>query len=155
MREIRSLKSSASDAAGVHHSAPRALCEAKLPPPPPHGGGDRFQIEVFDVLTSTNDSILQAGERGAPEGTTHISRSQTKGRGRGDHSWWSPPGAGLWMSTLLSPSRRREEWGGVSPVAGGGGRVGLLAVGVRANVHCLALGRRGGRQEIARRLCEV
>ena len=131
MREIRSLKSSASDAVGAHHSAPQAL-EAKLPPPPPHGGGDRFQIEVFDVLTSTNDSILQAGERGAPEGTTHISRSQTKGRGRGDHSWWSPPGAGLWMSTLLSPSRRREEWGGISLVAGRAVRDALLAIGVRA-----------------------
>ena len=38
-------------------------------------------IEIFEVLTSTLDSIHQAAENGAPEWTTHIAREQTRGRG--------------------------------------------------------------------------
>lgn len=98
--------------------------------PPASTNRPRFKIEVFEALTSTNDSILRAGETGAPEGTTHIARSQTRGRGRGDHSWWSPRGAGLWMSTLLSPSRSREEWVGISLLAGRAVQDALRAIGI-------------------------
>ncbi len=90
----------------------------------------RFPIQVFDVLPSTNDSILEAGETDAPEWTTHIARTQSRGRGRGDHAWWSPPGAGLWMSTLLRPSRGRAHWGGLSLVAGVAVRDAMEAIGV-------------------------
>jgi BirA family biotin operon repressor/biotin-[acetyl-CoA-carboxylase] ligase len=90
----------------------------------------RFPIQVFDVLPSTNDSILEAGETDAPEGTTYIARTQSRGRGRCDHAWWSPPGAGLWMSTLLRPSRGRAHWGGISLVAGVAVRDAIEAVGV-------------------------
>lgn len=88
-------------------------------------------IKVFDSLTSTNDSILLAGEDDAPEGTTHVAHTQTQGRGRGDHSWWSPPGAGLWMSTLLRPSRSSAHWGGISLVAGAAVRNAVESLGVR------------------------
>jgi BirA family biotin operon repressor/biotin-[acetyl-CoA-carboxylase] ligase len=91
----------------------------------------RFHLVEFDVLTSTNDSILQAAEAGAPEGTTHIAREQTMGRGRGDHVWWSPPGAGLWMSTLIRPDRSRPQWGGISLVAGAAARDALASIGAR------------------------
>lgn len=90
-----------------------------------------FPIEVFDTLASTNDSVLELGSTDAPEGTTYIARSQTRGRGRGDHRWWSPPGAGLWMSTLLRPSARREVWSGVSLLAGAAVREALLELGTR------------------------
>jgi BirA family biotin operon repressor/biotin-[acetyl-CoA-carboxylase] ligase len=95
------------------------------------GSSPRFQPVEFDVLTSTNDSILRAGEAGAPEGTTHIARAQTRGRGRGDHVWWSPPGAGLWMSTLLRPRRSRPQWGGISLLAGRAVRDGVSSLGAR------------------------
>jgi BirA family biotin operon repressor/biotin-[acetyl-CoA-carboxylase] ligase len=88
-------------------------------------------IQVFDVLTSTNDSILEAGRLGAPEGTCHIARTQTRGRGRGDHRWWSPPDAGLWMSILLRPRLPLPRWCGLSLVAGVAARSALTRLGVR------------------------
>jgi BirA family biotin operon repressor/biotin-[acetyl-CoA-carboxylase] ligase len=89
-------------------------------------------IHVFEVVPSTNDTILAAGEGGAPEGTVHIARAQTRGRGRGDRAWWSPPGAGLWMSVLLRPRRGREAWGAIALVAGAAVRRALSDVGVPA-----------------------
>jgi BirA family biotin operon repressor/biotin-[acetyl-CoA-carboxylase] ligase len=85
---------------------------------------------VFDALDSTNESILEAGETDAPEGTTHIARRQTRGRGRAGHTWWSPAGAGLWMSTLLRPRVDRRLWGGISLVAGAAAHDALLELGV-------------------------
>ena len=42
---------------------------------------------------------------GAPEGTIVVAASQTAGRGRLGRSWYSPPGAGLYVS-LVFRSRR-------------------------------------------------
>ena len=70
---------------------------------------------------STNDLAAQAAERGAPEGTTFVAGAQTAGRGRLGRTWFSPPDAGLYVSTIV---RRRAvaPWitlaGGVA-VAGG------------------------------------
>ena len=89
-----------------------------------------FPIQLFDVVPSTNDTILEAGAGEAPEGTTHIAREQTKGRGRGERVWWSPAGAGLWMSTLLRPEGRRSAWGGISLLAGVAARRALVKLGV-------------------------
>jgi BirA family biotin operon repressor/biotin-[acetyl-CoA-carboxylase] ligase len=90
-----------------------------------------FPIQIFESLSSTNDSILAAGEAGAPEGTTHIALEQRQGRGRGSHTWWSPRGAGLWMSTLLRPRGRRSSWGGLSLIAGAAVQKALSRLGVR------------------------
>ncbi len=90
-----------------------------------------FEIALFDVVPSTNDTILEAGGAGAPEGTTHIARSQTRGRGRAGRSWWSPPGAGLWMSTLLRPTCPRDRWSGLALIAGVGVKVALRRLEVR------------------------
>lgn len=88
------------------------------------------RIRIVPVVTSTNDTILEAGERGEPEGTTHIAWTQTRGRGRGSHSWFSPAGAGLWMSTLLRPTRGREFWGALSLMEACAAREALSALGV-------------------------
>ena len=90
-----------------------------------------FAIQFFDRVTSTNDSILEAGAAGAPEGTTHVALEQTRGRGRGDHDWWSPAGAGLWMSTLLRPDCPRPTWSGLSLLSGVAVRRALVGLGVR------------------------
>ena len=86
-------------------------------------------IEMFEVLTSTLDSIHQAAAGGAPEWTTHIAREQTRGRGQQARPWWSPSGAGLWMSTLLRPECDRSTWGGISLVAGAATRRALATLG--------------------------
>ena len=58
---------------------------------------------------STNDLAAAAAERGDPEGTTFVAGAQTAGRGRLGRGWFSPPGAGLYVSTIVrraSGSRR-------------------------------------------------
>jgi BirA family biotin operon repressor/biotin-[acetyl-CoA-carboxylase] ligase len=55
-------------------------------------------------VTSTNDLAAAAAERGDPEGTTFVAGAQTAGRGRLGREWFSPPGAGLYISTIV---RRR------------------------------------------------
>jgi BirA family biotin operon repressor/biotin-[acetyl-CoA-carboxylase] ligase len=54
---------------------------------------------------STNDvaAVLASGD--TPEGTLVIADAQTAGRGRMGHSWYSPPGAGLYVSVVLRPPR--------------------------------------------------
>lgn len=89
-----------------------------------------FPITVFDEVTSTNDAILELGSGDAPEGTTHLALTQTLGRGRSDHRWWSPPGAGVWMSTLLRPRVERALWAGLSLLAGVAARSALESIGV-------------------------
>jgi BirA family biotin operon repressor/biotin-[acetyl-CoA-carboxylase] ligase len=50
---------------------------------------------------STNDLASAAAERGEPEGTTFVAGAQTAGRGRLGRIWFSPPGAGLYVSTIV------------------------------------------------------
>jgi BirA family transcriptional regulator, biotin operon repressor / biotin---[acetyl-CoA-carboxylase] ligase len=62
------------------------------------GFGDR--IHYFLEIGSTNDAAAMLAEHGAPEGTVVIASSQTAGRGRFGRSWYSPPGAGLYVSVI-------------------------------------------------------
>lgn len=50
---------------------------------------------------STNDLAAAAADRGAPEGTTFVAGAQTAGRGRLGRTWFSPPDAGLYLSTIV------------------------------------------------------
>lgn len=50
---------------------------------------------------STNDLASAAAERGAAEGTTFVAGAQTAGRGRLGRTWFSPPDAGLYVSTIV------------------------------------------------------
>jgi BirA family transcriptional regulator, biotin operon repressor / biotin---[acetyl-CoA-carboxylase] ligase len=54
---------------------------------------------------STNDVAAGLATDGAPEGTVVIADAQTAGRGRMGHTWYSPPGAGLYVSVVLRPPR--------------------------------------------------
>jgi BirA family biotin operon repressor/biotin-[acetyl-CoA-carboxylase] ligase len=58
--------------------------------------------EYHDVLVSTNDLVKERADTGAREGLVVVSGSQTKGRGRQNRSFSSPPG-GLYLSILLRP----------------------------------------------------
>ena len=61
-------------------------------------GHPRIHLETCG---STNDE-LAARAAGAATGTAVIARTQSAGRGRGDHRWHSPPG-NLYASILLRP----------------------------------------------------
>lgn len=65
-----------------------------------------LQIEVLPTLGSTNAAARERAEAGAAEGLTIISNEQTAGRGRRGRSFYSPGGAGVYMSVLLRP----KEW---------------------------------------------
>lgn len=73
---------------------------------------------------STNDLAAQAAERGDPEGTTFVAGAQTAGRGRLGRTWFSPPDAGLYISTIV---RRRAVAPWITLAAGL-----AVATGIRA-----------------------
>ena len=85
-------------------------------------------LDYYDEVGSTNDLALEAAERGAVEGTTIVAGAQHAGRGRLGRTWFSPPGAGLYVSTIVrrAPIAR---WltlaGGVAVAEGIRGATGL------------------------------
>ncbi|MEW5705526.1 MAG: biotin--[acetyl-CoA-carboxylase] ligase [Actinomycetota bacterium] len=60
------------------------------------------QIIYRRILGSTNDLAKKLAEKGASEGTVIIAEEQSKGKGRLNRSWTSPPG-GIWLSAILRP----------------------------------------------------
>ena len=60
-------------------------------------------LHWFETTGSTNDIAAQLAQRGAAEGTTVVADAQTSGRGRHGRAWFSPPGAGLYVSMVLRP----------------------------------------------------
>lgn len=57
----------------------------------------------LDVASSTNDIAARLADLGAEEGTMVVAESQTSGRGRMGRVWFSPAGAGLYVSIVLRP----------------------------------------------------
>jgi BirA family biotin operon repressor/biotin-[acetyl-CoA-carboxylase] ligase len=65
----------------------------------PFAGNLRFHPTIH----STNTLATQEADAGASAGLVCFADEQTAGRGRGGHSWQSPPGSGLYVSVLLRP----------------------------------------------------
>lgn len=63
---------------------------------------DSALIHIFDTLDSTNKTAKEMAMEGICHGSLIIARSQTIGKGRGTHSFYSPEG-GIYMSVILSP----------------------------------------------------
>jgi len=59
------------------------------------------RVFYFNQTASTNDLAARAAERGDPEGTLFVAAAQTAGRGRLGRTWFSPPDAGLYVSTII------------------------------------------------------
>jgi BirA family biotin operon repressor/biotin-[acetyl-CoA-carboxylase] ligase len=64
----------------------------------------RYAAEV----ESTNTLALALAATGAPEGTSVVADAQTAGRGRRGRDWFSPPGAGLYLSVIVRPDVAAE-----------------------------------------------
>jgi BirA family biotin operon repressor/biotin-[acetyl-CoA-carboxylase] ligase len=64
----------------------------------------------LDACPSTQEIVRRLAREGAPEGTVVTAGAQTAGRGRGERSWHSPPGLGLWMSFVLRPRVDAADW---------------------------------------------
>ena len=61
------------------------------------------KLHFSSVTGSTNTDALAAARDGAPHGSVFFTDEQTAGRGRGDHTWESNAGQGLYVSVLLHP----------------------------------------------------
>ncbi len=60
-------------------------------------------VRVLARTASTNADVRVAAEAGAGEGLVLVADEQTRGRGRLDRTWSSPPRSGLTFSVLLRP----------------------------------------------------
>ena len=71
-------------------------------------------VEHLASVGSTNDVAIQRSakalaERSSIEGFVVVADEQTAGRGRRGHTWFSPPGAGLYVSVVLAPAAARVD----------------------------------------------
>ena len=62
-------------------------------------------VFYFSEIGSTNEEAGRLAETGAAEGTTILAAAQTAGRGRFGRTWFSPPGAGLYVSVIIRDPR--------------------------------------------------
>ncbi len=60
---------------------------------------------VFEEVPSTNAVLKEYAKQGAPAWTMAVAAAQSAGRGRGDHTFYSPAGTGVYFSILLRPAR--------------------------------------------------
>jgi BirA family biotin operon repressor/biotin-[acetyl-CoA-carboxylase] ligase len=61
-------------------------------------------IRYFDKTGSTNDEALSWASQGAADLSLVIADEQTKGRGRLDRKWFTPPRSALALSLILRPT---------------------------------------------------
>lgn len=66
-------------------------------------------LHATSSLPSTQDAARAAAEAGAGEGTVVLAETQTQGRGRHGNTWYSPPGAGIYLSLVLRPRSSAQQ----------------------------------------------
>jgi len=86
-------------------------------------------LYYYPEIGSTNDEAFRLGLSGAPEGTTVIADSQTKGKGRLQRVWYSPPGSNIYTSIILRPNFAPDQAPQISIAAG-------VAVAEILNEYC-------------------
>jgi BirA family biotin operon repressor/biotin-[acetyl-CoA-carboxylase] ligase len=64
---------------------------------------ERWTVQWFASLDSTNGWLLAQARDGAPAGLVAVADHQAAGRGRRGRSWQAPPGTSLLVSLLLRP----------------------------------------------------
>ncbi|NOX68574.1 MAG: biotin--[acetyl-CoA-carboxylase] ligase [Gammaproteobacteria bacterium] len=87
-------------------------------------------IEVFREIGSTNSYLLEAEKPMPGHMRVALAEQQTAGRGRQDKSWYSPPGAGLWMSIAYSFTVRPANLSALTLAVGSTVANELAALGV-------------------------
>jgi BirA family biotin operon repressor/biotin-[acetyl-CoA-carboxylase] ligase len=65
------------------------------------------RVLYFSSIGSTNDVAAALAASAGSEGAVVVADAQSAGRGRRGRVWFSPPGAGLYVSTVLTPARAR------------------------------------------------
>ena len=62
------------------------------------------RVHWLESTASTNDVAARLAESGAEDGTIVVAELQTAGRGRHGRVWFSPRGAGLYVSVIVRPA---------------------------------------------------
>jgi BirA family biotin operon repressor/biotin-[acetyl-CoA-carboxylase] ligase len=75
------------------------------------------ELQVYQVIDSTNTAAKLLAKNGAPHGAVVIAAQQTAGRGRQGRIFYSPPDAGLYLSIILRPHISAEESLLITPAA--------------------------------------
>jgi BirA family biotin operon repressor/biotin-[acetyl-CoA-carboxylase] ligase len=83
---------------------PREFADAFAGAAPRLGAFGRC-VHYFPTIGSTNDVAAELAAAGSAEGTVVLADAQTAGRGRRGRTWFSPLGAGLYVSAILAPGR--------------------------------------------------
>jgi BirA family biotin operon repressor/biotin-[acetyl-CoA-carboxylase] ligase len=65
--------------------------------------GEFARLRHVAEIDSTNDVALSLAGAGAPQGTSILADRQRSGRGRRGRAWFSPAGAGLYLSVIVRP----------------------------------------------------
>ncbi len=89
------------------------------------------QIDVLDVVDSTNTRLMQAAADGAPSGLVCLAERQLAGRGRSGRRWVSPFGANIYLSILWRYALAPAELGGLSLACGIAAAQALKGVGIQ------------------------
>jgi BirA family biotin operon repressor/biotin-[acetyl-CoA-carboxylase] ligase len=66
-------------------------------------GGFAAFLQYFESVGSTNDVAARLAAAGAPHGAVVVAEAQERGRGRMGRDWFSPRGAGLYVSVVIRP----------------------------------------------------
>jgi BirA family biotin operon repressor/biotin-[acetyl-CoA-carboxylase] ligase len=96
------LKSNPPDDLAASHDVPSDVRE-ELSRHTPRLGMFGRRVHWLETASSTNDVAARLAESGAEPGTLVVAEAQTSGRGRMGRAWFSPPGAGLYVSIVLRP----------------------------------------------------
>jgi BirA family biotin operon repressor/biotin-[acetyl-CoA-carboxylase] ligase len=68
----------------------------------------------YKEIDSTNDEAKRLIKKGAGEGLVVVADSQTAGRGKPGSSWFSPPGAGVYLSAIIKPFKNPQDLGSIT-----------------------------------------
>jgi BirA family transcriptional regulator, biotin operon repressor / biotin---[acetyl-CoA-carboxylase] ligase len=68
------------------------------------------RLIYFDEIDSTNRVGADLARSGTTEGTVILADSQTQGRGRNTHIWYSPAGVNLYFTVVLFPPAARLHY---------------------------------------------
>ena len=68
-----------------------------------HNSREKYNIRILGSVDSTNTLLKEMAARGESAGKVVIAESQLSGKGRMGRNFYSPYGAGLYMSVLIRP----------------------------------------------------
>jgi BirA family transcriptional regulator, biotin operon repressor / biotin---[acetyl-CoA-carboxylase] ligase len=69
------------------------------------------RLLYYPVAGSTNDLAARLADLGFADGTVVLADQQTAGRGRGGNTWYSPSGAGLYLSVIVRTDAAQRDAG--------------------------------------------